>query len=89
MRQAKHKVAGSSPAGGTLCQALKAISFEGLVFSGKSRLGFLGNDGTIPPTAAGPITLLASLKTLGLRLWNEEQHRLVGFGSLKTLSAGA
>jgi omega-6 fatty acid desaturase (delta-12 desaturase) len=34
-----------------------------------------------------PITLRTSLKSLRLRLWDEERHRLVGFGHLKTLSA--
>ena len=29
-----------------------------------------------------PITLRSSLKSLGLRLWDEEQHKLVGFGYL-------
>jgi omega-6 fatty acid desaturase (delta-12 desaturase) len=32
-----------------------------------------------------PITLLSSLKSLELRLWDEEQRQLVGFGHLKTL----
>jgi omega-6 fatty acid desaturase (delta-12 desaturase) len=34
-----------------------------------------------------PITLRTSLKSLRLRLWDEEGHRLVGFGYLKTVSA--
>jgi omega-6 fatty acid desaturase (delta-12 desaturase) len=34
-----------------------------------------------------PITLLSSLKSLTLRLWDEEQQKLVGFGHLKTLTA--
>jgi omega-6 fatty acid desaturase (delta-12 desaturase) len=34
-----------------------------------------------------PITLRTSLKSLRLRLWDEEGHRLVGFGHLKTFSA--
>jgi omega-6 fatty acid desaturase (delta-12 desaturase) len=32
-----------------------------------------------------PITLLSSLKSLRLRLWDEDGHRLVGFGHLKTI----
>jgi omega-6 fatty acid desaturase (delta-12 desaturase) len=32
-----------------------------------------------------PITLLSSLKSLRLRLWDEEGQRLVGFGFLKTV----
>ncbi len=35
-----------------------------------------------------PITLLSSLKSLRLRLWDEEGHRMVGFGYLKTVSVG-
>ena len=31
-----------------------------------------------------PITLLGSLKSLGFRLWDEQQHQLVGYGRLKT-----
>ncbi len=34
-----------------------------------------------------PITLLSSLRSLTLRLWDEEQRKLVGFGHLKTVSA--
>lgn len=34
-----------------------------------------------------PITLLASLKSLTFRLWDEQHNRLVGFGYLKTLKA--
>jgi omega-6 fatty acid desaturase (delta-12 desaturase) len=34
-----------------------------------------------------PITLSSSLKSLTLRLWDEEGNRLVGFGYLKTASA--
>jgi len=30
-----------------------------------------------------PVTLLSSLAALRLRLWDEEQHKLVGFGQLK------
>ncbi|HNT24847.1 MAG TPA: fatty acid desaturase [Anaerolineales bacterium] len=30
-----------------------------------------------------PITLQSSLKCLGLRLWDEKEHKLVGFGALK------
>jgi omega-6 fatty acid desaturase (delta-12 desaturase) len=33
-----------------------------------------------------PITLLSSLRSLKLRLWDEEGHRLVGFDYLKTVS---
>ena len=33
-----------------------------------------------------PISLLASLKSLTFRLWDEEGHQLVGFGHLKTVS---
>lgn len=33
------------------------------------------------------ITLLASLKTVSLRLWDEPTRKLVGFGHLKTLAA--
>ena len=32
-----------------------------------------------------PITLLASLKSLSFRLWDEQRQRLVGFGHLRTL----
>ena len=34
-----------------------------------------------------PITLLPSLKSLGFRLWDEQQQRLVGYGYLRTLRA--
>ncbi len=30
-----------------------------------------------------PLTLLSSLKSMGLRLWDEERGRLVGFGSFR------
>ncbi len=33
------------------------------------------------------LTLLSSLKSITFRLWDEDQHKLVGFGYLKTLSA--
>jgi omega-6 fatty acid desaturase (delta-12 desaturase) len=36
---------------------------------------------------AESITLLSSFKSLKLRLWDEEGHKLVGFGHLKTVSA--
>jgi hypothetical protein len=32
-----------------------------------------------------PITLFASFKSLAFRLWDEEHHRLVGFGYLREL----
>lgn len=32
-----------------------------------------------------PITLLSSLKSLTFRLWDEQRHRLVGYGHLRTL----
>ena len=35
-----------------------------------------------------PITLLSSLKSLRLRLWDEEQRKLVGFRHLKSLLSG-
>lgn len=31
-----------------------------------------------------PLTILGSLKSLGYRLWDEQNQRLVGFGALKT-----
>jgi len=33
-----------------------------------------------------PLTPLSSLKSLTLRLWDEERHKLVGFGYLRTVS---
>jgi omega-6 fatty acid desaturase (delta-12 desaturase) len=36
--------------------------------------------------AIRPITLLSSLSSLGLRLWDEEGRRLVGFGYLRAVS---
>lgn len=35
-----------------------------------------------------PVTLLSSLKSLRLRLWDEERHKLVGFGALRRQAAG-
>jgi omega-6 fatty acid desaturase (delta-12 desaturase) len=35
--------------------------------------------------AVTPVTLLSSLKALSYRLWDEENHRLVGFNYLKSL----
>ncbi len=35
-----------------------------------------------------PITLRSSLKCLKLRLWDEQHHRLVGFGGIKQLREG-
>jgi omega-6 fatty acid desaturase (delta-12 desaturase) len=32
-----------------------------------------------------PLTLLSSLRTMSLRLWDESQHRLVGFNHLKSI----
>ncbi len=36
-----------------------------------------------------PLTVRASLKSLGLHLWDEDNRRLVGFGDLKTATARA
>jgi acyl-lipid omega-6 desaturase (Delta-12 desaturase) len=38
--------------------------------------------------AVKPLTLRSSLKSLSLRLWDEQQHRLVGFGGIKQLREG-
>ena len=38
--------------------------------------------------AVKPITLRSSLKSLTLRLWDEQHHRLVGFGGIKHLREG-
>lgn len=35
-----------------------------------------------------PVTLFGSLKSLAFRLWDEKQHRLVGFGHLRNLRRG-
>ncbi len=36
-----------------------------------------------------PVTLFASLKSLGFRLWDEQRGKLVGFGALKRRRAGS
>ena len=38
--------------------------------------------------AVNPLTLRSSLKSLSLRLWDEQQQRLVGFGGIKQLREG-
>jgi omega-6 fatty acid desaturase (delta-12 desaturase) len=38
--------------------------------------------------AVPPVTLFASLKSFTFRLWDEKQHRLVGFGHLANLRSG-
>jgi omega-6 fatty acid desaturase (delta-12 desaturase) len=35
--------------------------------------------------AVKPITLFASFKSFTFRLWDEQRHRLVGYGHLRTL----
>lgn len=35
-----------------------------------------------------PVTLFGSLKSLAFRLWDEKQHRLVGFGHLRNFRGG-
>lgn len=42
-----------------------------------------------PAIRAKPLTLRGSLRSLRLRLWSEEAHRMVGFEALRTHRAGA